>query len=290
VGYYAIPALSGPEELTLFDMIGLAALNAREEPHAFDYRSKVFQFRSTAAGTQQALSLELPASVLTASPLPGNRHRLHASVLALVKDHTGQVVDKFSQDASYDIPDDKLEAMRQSSIPFTHVIDLPAGHYTVEAAVSDRAVNRVSVRRSEFENRRSNGLAMSHVMLVQQLDPINGPANAADPFQIPVDGSHAQRVIPELSNSLTAAARPLAYFILYPDASNPEKPKLEVQLRAGGRLLSEQTADVPAPNASGGVPMVVQVAARPGDCELRVTVHQGTASATQTLGYKIDPR
>ena len=290
VGYYAIPALSGHQELTLFDMIGLAALNAREEPHAFDYRTKVFQFRSTAAGAQQALSLELPAAALTAAPLPGNRHRLHASVLALVKDDTGQVVDKFSQDESYDIPDDKLEGMRQSSIPFTHLIDLPPGHYTVYAAVSDRAVSKVSVRRSEFESRRSIGPAVSNVMLVQQLQPINGPANAADPFQIPVDGSHAQRVVPELSNSLTAEARPLAYFILYPDASNPEKPKLQVQFLAGGKLLSEQTTDVPAPNASGGIPMVVQVAARPGDCELRVTIHQGTASATQTLAYKADSK
>src|ERR1035438_2481707 len=110
------------------------------------------------------------------------------------------------------------------------------------------------------------------------------------PFQIPVDGSHAQRVVPELSNSLTAEARPLAYFVLYPDASNPEKPKLQVQFLAGGKLLSEQTADVPAPNASGGIPMVVQVAARPGDCELRVTIHQGTASATQTLAYKADSK
>jgi VWFA-related protein len=287
VGYYAIPALSGPQELALFDMIGLAALNAREEPRAFDYRASVFQFRPTAAGAQHTLALELPATALTASPLPGNRHRLHASVLALVKDATGQVVDKFSKDESYDIPDDKLEAMRQTSIPFTHPVDLPPGHYTVETAVSDRAVSRVSVRRSEFESRRSNGPAMSSVMLVQQLQPIDGPANTADPFQIPVDGSHTQLVVPELSNASTEA-RPMAYFVLYPDASNPEKPRLQMQVLADGKVLSEQAIQVPAPN--GAIPMVVRIAAHPGECELRVTVHQGTASATQTLKYKVDSK
>jgi hypothetical protein len=37
------------------------------------------------------------------------KHELHASLVALVKDSTGQVVDKYSNDQIYHLPDDKLK-------------------------------------------------------------------------------------------------------------------------------------------------------------------------------------
>lgn len=287
-GYYALPAFPGSGELTLPEMIGLAALNAPKQPHVFDFRSAVYQFRPTAAGVEQGLAFELPAGAFAANPVPGQkRHRLRVSLIALVKDSTGQVVDKFSRDAPIEIPDENLEQMRKSTIPFTHPIQLPPGHYTLETAVVDQEASRASVNRIEFESPAGKGLGLSSLVLAQQVQTLNGPADAADPFEFS-SGSRATRVIPELSATLSEQAQPLAYLVVYPDKANGEKPKIEVQSLADGQVTATRTIDLPPAGASGAIPLVLRAPAHAGHCELKITAVQGSSrSATEDLAYTI---
>jgi hypothetical protein len=287
-GYYALPALTGAPELTLPEMIGLAALNAPQQPHVFDFRSAVYQFRPTAAGVEQDLAFELPASAFTAKPVAGqNRHRLRVSLIALVKDSNGQVVDKFSRDVPLEIPDENLERMRQSSIPFNHPIQLPPGHYTLETAVVDQEASRASVNKLEFESPAPKGLGVSSVVLAQQVQTVNGPVDAADPFEFP-SGGHATRVTPELADTLSAQAQPLAYFVVFPDKTSAEKPKIEIESLAEGQITATRTIDLPPAGANGTIPLVVRAPAHPGKCELKITAVQGSSrSATSSLAYTI---
>jgi VWFA-related protein len=290
-GYYALPAFPGAAELTLPEMIGLAALNAPQQPHIFDFQSAVYQFRPTAAGVEQDLAFELPASAFAAKPVPGqNRHRLRVSLVALVKDSTGQVVDKFSRDVPIEVPDESLERMRKSTIPFTHPIHLPPGHYTLETAAVDQEATRASVSKLEFETPAPKELGLSSVVLAQQVQTVDGQIDAADPFEFP-SGSHATRVIPELAGTLSAQAQPLAYFVTYPDKANPEKPKIEVESLADGNVIATRTIDLPPAGPSGAIPLVIRAPAHSGDCELRVTAVQGNSrSATESLTYTISAR
>jgi VWFA-related protein len=290
-GYYALPSFPGTGELTLPQMIGLAALNAAKQPHIFDFHSAVYQFRPTAASVEQALAFELPASAFTAKPVPGqNRHSLRVSLIALVKDSTGQVVDQFSRDVPIEIPDENLERMRNSTIPFTHPVQLPPGHYTLETAVVDQEASRASVGKLEFESPASKGLGLSSVVLAQQVQTVDGQVDAADPFEFS-SGSRATRVIPELSATLSAQAQPLAYFVVYPDKANPGKPKIEVESLAEGQVIATRTLDAPPAGPSGAIPLVVRAPSHPGNCELRITAVQGNSrSATQSLAYTISAK
>ena len=290
-GYYALPAFPGSGELTLPEMIGLAALNAPKQPHVFDFQSAVYQFRPTAAGVEEDLAFELPAGAFTAKPVPGqNRHRLRVSLVALVKDSTGQVVDKFSRDVPLEIPDENLERMRKSTIPFSHPIQLPPGHYTLETAVVDQEASRASVSKLAFDSPASKGLRLSSVVLAQQVQTVSGPVDAADPFEFS-SGSRATRVIPELAATMSAQAQPLAYFVVYPDKANPEKPKIEVESLADGQVIASQTLDAPPAGASGEIPLVLRAPAHPGNCELKITAVQGnTRSATESLSYTINAK
>ena len=120
-------------------MAGLAALNVHQPPHAFEFQAGAYQFRPNGANSQNDVVFEIPAANLTATPEPGlKRHRMHVALLALVKDSSGQVVDKFSQDSPYEIPEENLAKARATTITFTHPLALPPGHYTVETAVLDR--------------------------------------------------------------------------------------------------------------------------------------------------------
>ena len=187
VGYYALPALGTGESITLSDMIGLAALNAPDAPHPFDFRADTLSFHGASA-----VALSLPGSAFTTTALPGNRHQVRLSVLGLVKDASGQVVHKFSQETPLELPDAALADFKKSELPFSRVLDLAPGRYTAETAVADLEGSRVSVRRFAFEVPEAIGLDVSSVMLVHQLQPPEGRNNDADPFLYPVQNGEPE--------------------------------------------------------------------------------------------------
>jgi VWFA-related protein len=282
-GYFAMPDIRGSATLLPFEVAGLAAINSQPKPHAFDFSSAAYRFRSESTTNQVGVAFELAAKNLTATAQPELKsHRLHVTLLALVKDATGNVVDKFSQDSPYDIPDDKLASVQNLPITWTHPFDLPPGHYTVETAVLDREGNRASTNVLALDNPEHKGLGLSSVMLVQQVATLKGPVDAANPFEFATN-----RVVPSLDSVLSKGAQPYAYFVVYPDKANAEKPKIGVQFLVDGKLLAEQTADLPAADATGAVPMVVGAAVKPGQCELKITAMQGNASATHSVKYTV---
>jgi VWFA-related protein len=282
-GYFAMPDIRGSSSLAPFEVAGLAALNSKPLPHAFDFSSAAYQFRPESATNQLGVAFELPAANLTATPQPERKgHLLHVSLLALVKDANGQIVDKFSQDSPFEIPDDKLATVQTLPITWTHPFDLPPGHYTLETAVVDREGNRASTSVLPLDNRERRGLGLSSVMLVHQMQPVKGPVDPADPFEFATN-----RVVPSLNSALRKGAQPYVYFVVYPDKASTEKPKIQVQFLVGGKVLAAQTADLPAADATGAVPMVVGAAVKPGECELKITALQGNASATQSVRYTV---
>ena len=282
-GYFALPELKNSAPLTSNDVLGLLALGREPRPHAFDFRSAVLQFRAEGENSQYALTYEVPVSALTATPEPEQkRHRVHLSMVSLVKDASGQVVDKFSQDAPFEIPDDKLASLETSTIPYTHVLTLPPGRYTVETSMLDRQGNRESTNEMAFDSPERKGLRLSSVMLVRQVDAANGQPDASDPFRV---GNN--RVTPELATTLSASAKPYVYFVVYPDKAKPEQPRLIVQFLLNGQVLAKQVADLPAPDASGAIPMLIESAAKPGDCELKIVAIQGAQALERSLKFTV---
>ncbi|HXM44550.1 MAG TPA: VWA domain-containing protein [Bryobacteraceae bacterium] len=282
-GYFAIPDFDGSAPLQPFEMAGLVTLNARPLPHAFDLRTAAFQFRPGGSTSQAAVVFELPGSSLTATPLPARRsHRLHASLLAVVKDANGQIVDKFGQDFPYEVPDGQLAGIQAAPIDYTHAFNLPPGHYTVESVLFDREANRASAGTAELDSLPRKGIGLSSVMVVGRADPLTADADANDPFLF-----HGRDVVPMLDASLPASAKPLVYFVVYPDKSNQETPRIRVEFFVGGEELEQKETELPAPDSFGAVPMLVSAVARPGKCEIRITARQGFQSAVQSVAYTV---
>jgi hypothetical protein len=89
-GYFAIPEMGGSGKLRPFEIAGLMTLNSDPRPHAFEFRSAAFQFRP-GVSSQAEIVFELPGAALTATPLPAQKkHRLHASLFAVVKGQDGR--------------------------------------------------------------------------------------------------------------------------------------------------------------------------------------------------------
>jgi VWFA-related protein len=287
-GYFALPAFGSTTQLTPSELAGLAALNVRQPPHAFEFKAEAYQFRAAAGNSQNDVVFEIPAANLQATPEPAlKRSRMHVSLLALVKDSNGQVVDKFSQDSPYEIPEENLEKARATTINFTHPISLAAGHYTVEIAVLDREANKASTSKIEFDSPEHKGVGLSSILLVGHMEPVAGKASAGDPLEFQPDPSQGKRVVPELATDLGAKVSPYVFFVVYPDKTIADKPKIQAEFLINGQVMAKQVADLPPPDATGAIPMVINTAAKPGKCELRITAMQGNSSKVQSLKYSI---
>lgn len=287
-GYFALPVLAKSAEVSQSDLAGLAALSVPKAPHFFDFKAAAYQFRPGSANSSNGLVFEIPAANLQATSESGlNRRRIHVAVLALVKDSNGEVVDKFSQDSSYEIPEENLAKARAASIKFQHPLPLPPGRYTLETAILDREKTWASTSKMEFESPAQKGVGLSSIMLLDHLEPVSEKMDPSDPFQFEPAPNEARRVIPELAVDLAADAKPSVFFTVYPDPSISEKPKIQAEFLLNGQVLGKQVAELPTPDKTGAIPMSIAAAAKPGQCELRITAIQGHSSTVQSLKYTI---
>jgi hypothetical protein len=281
-GYFAVPG-TGENPVTPEEMAGLKALDTQPRPHAFDFLSRAYRFREAGGRAQYAIAFEMPISNLTAAPGPVAKTRaLHASLLALVKDAQGQIVDRVSKDVPSVVSDDRLAAVRVELMTYEHAVNLPPGHYTVETAVVDHEGNQASTSVVEIDNRAQRGVGLSDLALVRRLDHLGPPPDPADPFEYT-----GKRVLPFVTTNLYAGALPFVYMVIYPEPGNPAKPELRVRLLKNGRLLTTINPALPSPDDSGSIPMVIEPTGKPGSYEVKATVVQGAGSTERSLAYTV---
>jgi len=161
-------------------------------------------------------------------------------------------------------------------------VNLPPAHYSVETAAVDHEGNRASTGTFEIDNRQQLGVGLSDLAVVRKLENLATPVDPADPFEYT-----GKRVLPFVTSNLLAGTRPFVYFMIYPEAGNGAKPVLRVRLLKDGRTIATLRPDVAAPDASGGIPMLLELTDKPGSYEARATVTQGSSSTERTLQYTL---
>jgi len=283
-GYFAVPDRGGEEPLRPFETAGLQTLNASPRPDAFAFRSAAFEFRP-GANSQSAVVFELPGAALTATPQPAQKkHRLHASLFAVVKDQEGQIADTFGQDFLYEVPDDQLDGIQATTIDYRHTFRLPAGHYTVESVLFDREAQaqRASTSTAGFDSLAAHGIGLSSLILAARADPLTAEPDADDPLVF-----QDRELVPLLGGSLGASAKPMLYFVVYPNRSIQEKPRIRVQFSVNGEELARKESELAAPDSSGAIPVLVSAATKPGNCEIRITALQGFQAITRSVTYTV---
>ncbi len=287
-GYFAMPYLGAGEEVSVSDSLGLAALNVKTPPHAFPFEAAALQFKPGPSASLDGIAVEVPANVLTFTPEPStNSHKVHVSTLALIKDSSGQVVDKFGQDTPYSVPDQNLAAAKSLTINFTHPVNLPPGHYTMDTAVVDRESSRAAIKTISFDSPERSGVGLSSVMMIQRAEPAKEKADPLDPFQVQVEPSRAYKIVPELESNLAATARPKLFFVIYPDQAIAAQPTLQVEFLVNGQLVARSKPQLPAPDATGAIPMNIPAPMGVGENELRVTAFQGSSVTQKSAFYKV---
>jgi hypothetical protein len=274
----------GQQAAMPFEAEALAALAAHPRPTDFAVRSAAFSFWQSPEGSQTSIAVAVPGSALTARLDPAAKvQKVSVAVLSLVKAEDGRIVDRYRRVDPYEIPEAAYAGVRAKDLVFSHPLHLPPGRYTIETAVIDLEGKHIGTAETVLESPApSKGIGMSSLVLVGGVEPAGPNADAADPLVF-----SGKRIVPHLAPAVEAAAKPVIYFVVYPDSTGAAKPAIQVQFFNAGSLIAEKTQDLPAPDASGAIPMFIGLPTRPGNSEVRVTVSQGANSAGGDLHYQV---
>ena len=281
-GYFAVPDTgSGP--LTTAEIAGFSALDAKPLPRAFEYATESYRFAAANGTSNCEIAFNVPIVNLIATPEPAeHKQRVHASLLAVVKDANGQIVNRIGKDVSAEVPDAELPGLRADSMTYARPVNLPPGRYTIETAVVDYEGKRKSTRVVPLDIPPLNGPSMSDITIVRKLNDVRGTPDPEDPFQF--DG---KVVLPAVSSTLKAGSNPMVYFVVYPGTRTNAPGELRVQILKDGQLIAKRNSALPQPDAAGRVRMVIGAVPDPGNYELKIAAAEPDGTIERSVRYTI---
>jgi VWFA-related protein len=284
-GYFALP----PGEATVdfpWQLPLATALKASPLPRDFEFRSAVWHFGSEADAVRHTLVAEVPLQNLQIVP-DGKRVRVHFSVMVLVRDSAGQIVERFSQDSPVEAPADKAEALRQGNALFTRSFRVPPGRYTLELAVRDETAKKQSVRRSVLiVSPAKPAVGLSSLALVRRTEPVPaGALDSPDPLRV-----GETRIVPWVGEPVFRAGDTISlYLVAFARADGPATG-LSLEFSRDGEVVGRSTAALPAPDREGRIPYVAGIPSQnlaPGRYELSAVVQQGDAAARELTFFVV---
>jgi VWFA-related protein len=287
-GYFAIPHAVG-EPVYGYEGPLLTALAARRRPQDFGYQTAVFRFEAAAGLVRHALVVAAPlARVSFRRDESAGLYLGRVSVLALVKNERGDIVEKLGQDYVIEGRLADLDATRQRRVSFVRRVALPPGRYSVETAVRDGLADRTGCSATRLEVAApAPGVRLSSVVGLAGAGPATGE-DRDDPFRV-----GDVRMAPELGERLRAEAGSeglAVYYVVYPQAGAPEPPRMTLEVDRAGRVVKRGDVALPAADAGGRIPYVAKVpvaALAPGEYTLRLSVSQGASTATEEAPLQV---
>jgi VWFA-related protein len=287
-GYFALPILGG-DAVEPFEMAGLAALDTKPLPHAFDFHSGVLAFHAEDGETECRAVFSVPGrSLHFTEDSHAKLFHLHATFLALVKDEQNQVVRKISRDLPFQAPAGRRAEFERGEVTVILPLRLAPGRYRVEAAVNDVDGGTASTGRVSFvapPAEAETRVALSDLVLVRSVQPAEEDRDNMNPLEFP-----GGKVTPEMNSTIVKSrgAAEGVYFILYP--GRDAKPDVRIAISRNGELMSSARPDLPPAEADGSYRVWSRIpfgGLDPGVYEIRVTVAQGGATARRTMAIEV---
>jgi VWFA-related protein len=289
-GYFALPEIDAAP-LMPYELPMLAAASSDPLPHAFEYGAAAFRFDRSSKGVQHTLVVEVPLEHLTLQENRKQRtYALKFTAMALVKDQTGRIVQRFSESYPLEGPLDRLPALQRGRLRFKRQMWLSPGRYTLWTIARDQATERSSVKMMPLEVPDvAEGLRISDLSVIRTVDQAGDAIDIVeDPFR-----TGAMRVVPnlDLPISKSANAQMSAYVTIYPDAST-RMASVTFEFTRNGALIGRSTAELPPPDDTGRIKYVASFPTEtfaPGNYELRAVATQGTTSAESRTLFTLIP-
>lgn len=288
-GYFALPQLKGGQQLYSYEMPLLGALNAAVAPQDVTFQAAAERFDDRGPKIEYMVTLEAPLKGMTFTPEPDQKDSaVDAALLVLLKNSSGEIVEKFSKDFAVQVATDKVDAYKAGHLVQTFRTELPPGAYTLEAAIMDRNDNKIGMNKSSLVvPEPSKKLSMSDVVVVRRTDALKNN-QILDAFYFP-----GGKVVPTLTKTLKGGPGNILpfYFAVYPDRATKEAVKLTMSFYKEGQYLGAAEAPLPAMEQDGRIPYIANLPAdkfTPGAYEILIAVTQGSSQAAEKVAFKVE--
>ncbi len=289
-GYFAIPHKVG-EPVFGYEGPLLVALASTKLPHRFEHQVGIFRFETDGVGVLHALAVDAPlARVRFAEDGRAGRFTGRVSILALVKDGDGNIVEKLGQDFLLEGALADLASLRQRRVTFLRHFSLRPGSYSVETAVRDGIADRIGCRRVPLAVALpAAGVGLSSVVALAGAAPAAGGSEERDdPFRV-----GEVRMTPELGSSLRAGPgrdKLALYYVVYPQPGAGETPRMVLEIGRDGKVLKRGAVPLPEADSSGRIQHVASIplaSLAPGEYTLRLSVTQDGSTATEQTRVEV---
>jgi hypothetical protein len=286
-GYFAIPPDARGSGIQSFEVPLLKTLSAGKLSDEIEFRAGAVLLKPSAEGANVMVLVEVPLHGLQPQVDPVKKTTsVHFSLVALVKDDKGVIVQKLTRDRSFQVTADQLKLgnfIDKLNAP------VPAGKYTLESAVMDRENGKVGMQRSEFTAvPKEKGVAISSLTAIRSYTPNVKGLDPDEPFQF-----QGGSVTPTLNTSVPKAKDSVLrlFFIVYRDTSISAKPTVEIEFLQSGKTLQKVPMPLPEADAQGRIPYVMTIPAAaipPGIYQIRATAKQGDTTSQVDTAVKIE--
>jgi VWFA-related protein len=243
-GYFALaPDAKGAMAVHPFETPMLKILGNGALPAEVLFRQSVLNMGAKSSQTLNELAIEVPMAQVNLHEDPNTRlYAGHVSILAQVKDSSGVVVERFSEDEVRKGALESIASARGDVIALQRHFAAAPGNYVVEAVVLDRNGGKSGALRTEFTvPHPTEGPWLSDVAMVRRMQPFAHGPDPLEPLQY--DG---KRVVPNLAHEISAGTPKISF--LFRMRGNPilqgGDGKLEVNVEREGKSVSHSSIAV----------------------------------------------
>jgi len=287
-GYFALKSTFISPVLP-YEAPALGALENQPKANSFPFYAAGFSFPERERAGLVPIIADLPMSAFTfAADQAKKVYQTDFSVVALIKDQTGQVVQKVSRQYRLSGPLEKLDEEKKGRVLFYREADLMPGHYRLETIAYDGPTSHSSVRTGTIEVLASDEgqLRLSDVVMLSRAEAASAPDEKhRNPFYV-----GKVIVSPNLGEPIHRSRKQVPFFFTAYIPSATSAPKLTIELRQQGRTLAQMPGELPVRDESGRIQYVAGLpldTIPAGDYELRITVADGTATVARSVYFTI---
>ena len=286
-GYFAMPPEARASGMEAFEVPLLKMLSDAKLSEDVKFHAGAVLLQPRAEGTAVAILAEVPLHELQPKAGPARPAlEVHCSLVALVKDAKGDVVQKLARDRGFQVTPEQLKL---GNFLDKMTVTLPPGKYTLETAVMDRESGKIGTGRAEFTvPAKVPGVAISSLTPMRSYTPNAKGLDPNDPFQFQ-GGSITPTMDLTVKKGPNAVLR--LFFTVYQDALITSAPAVEIEFLQAGKSLTKVPMQLPAADAQGRIPYLMTIPAESipsGSYEIRATARQGATAASASTAIVIE--
>jgi VWFA-related protein len=288
-GYFALPQLKGGQQMYAYELPLLNSLNAASVPSDVAFQVATERFNDHGAKVEYMVTLEAPLKGMTFAPQPDQKtSMIDPALLAILRNSSGEIVEKFSKDFTVQVALDKIDAYKEGNLVQTFRTELSPGTYTLEAALMDRNGGKIGVKKSTVTVPEPSGnLSMSDVVVVRRTDALKDN-QMLDAFYFP-----GGKVVPTLAHTLKGGPGNILpfYFAVYPDHALKDAPRLTMSFYKEGQYLGASEASLPKAQLDGRIPYIANLPAdkfTPGAYEIHMGITQGSSKVERMVVFRVE--